>query len=85
MNNEEDNFEIDYDTYEIDEDTFFSKKSKENKKKSVGVFTRDLKINFIKTHPLFLNSNFDKHLLIPENKLEKSEEEISQINQMNLQ
>lgn len=85
MNNPEENFEIDYETYEIEKGIYYAPKSSLNNiyKKSVGVFTKDIKINLIKTHPLFKNDNFNKHILIPQNNLDKMQEEATQINEFN--
>ncbi len=83
IKNREDNFEIDYDNFEINKDLYFENKTIHDKKKSVGVFTKDLKINLIKNHPLFYNRKLIKHLLIPQSNFEKLKEEITKIDEMN--
>ncbi len=74
-NEKEDDFEIDYEEFEIDRNAFFSNTTRKDFKKSVGVYSPDIKLSIVKDHPMFKNKGLFKIVYAKEEKLKKIEDE----------
>jgi hypothetical protein len=50
---------------------FFDITPRNDNKKPVGIFAKDINLNLIKKHKLFLNEDFHKYLYVRPSKFEK--------------